>query len=78
MDDEPQGLVEVDSSDSSTILDLFGSNQFMLCPRSMSPFKVVPCPVPSCFSTLLLSVPEILAFQVALVVKNLHANTGDI
>ena len=39
MSDEAQGLVEVDSSDSAIILDLFGSNQFMLCPRSTSFFK---------------------------------------
>ena len=30
-----QGLVEVDSS---AVLDLFGSNEFMSCPRAMSFF----------------------------------------
>ena len=44
-----QGLVEVNLF---SILDPFGSNQFMSCPWSMSHlFKFVPCPLLSCFRT---------------------------
>ena len=39
---EAQGLVEVDLS---AILDPFGSNQFMSCPRAMSFFHML-CPAP--------------------------------
>ena len=39
---EAQGLEE---NDSSTILDLFGSDQFMSFPWAMSFLKVVPCPL---------------------------------
>ena len=39
---ESQGLVEVDLS---TILDPFGSNQFMSCPWAMSFFQRL-CPAP--------------------------------
>ena len=41
---EVQDLVEVDSS---AILDLFGSNQFLSCPQAMSFFsRLCPAPLP--------------------------------
>ena len=41
---EAQGLVE---DDSSAILDLFGSNQFMSCPQTLSLFRrLYPAPFP--------------------------------
>ena len=40
-------LVEVDSF---AILDLFGSNQFMLCSQAVILLKVVPCPLLFCFT----------------------------
>ena len=41
---EFQGLVEVSSS---TVLDLFGSNQFVSCPQVMSLFqRLFPAPFP--------------------------------
>ena len=36
---ENQGLVKVDSS---AILDLFGSNQFMLCPQTFKHCALIP------------------------------------
>ena len=49
--DEAQGPLEVRHC---TILGLVGSNQSMLCPWAMSFFfffKIVSCPIPSCFRT---------------------------
>ena len=41
---EAQGLVQVDLS---AILDTFGSNQFMSCPRAISFFqRLCPAPIP--------------------------------
>ena len=39
--------------DSSAILDLFGSNQFMSCPWAVILLQVAPCPLLSCFTVLL-------------------------
>ena len=43
-----QGPLEVESS---ATLDLVGSNQFLSCPMAIFLLKVVPCPLPSCFTT---------------------------
>ena len=50
---EAQGLVKVDSS---AILGLFGSNQFMSCLEYVILLKIVPCSLPSCFR----GIPETL------------------
>ena len=50
---EDECLVEVDLS---AVSEPFGSNWFMLYPWSMSFFsKVVTCPFPSCFNSLVIS-----------------------